>query len=158
MWAYSVLPIVQAPMAGSQDDELCVAVCEAGGLGSIPAAMLTPTTLAEQISRIRARTSAPCNINFFAHRPPEPDPLSLELWRSRLVDYYAEYDLDPNAASVVTRSPFDNSLCEVVEALQPPIVSFHFGLPAPALLARVKESGAKVFSCATTVAEARWLD
>jgi nitronate monooxygenase len=66
--------------------------------------------------------------------------------------------LDPNAASVVTRSPFDNSLCEVVEALQPPIVSFHFGLPAPALLARVKESGAKVFSCATTVAEARWLD
>ena len=45
-WLPSRLPIIQAPMAGSQGVELCVAVCEAGGLGSIPSAMLTPRDLA----------------------------------------------------------------------------------------------------------------
>jgi nitronate monooxygenase len=37
-------------------------------------------------------------------------------------------------------------------------VSFHFGLPSPALLARVRAWGAKVISSATTVAEASWLE
>ena len=37
MWAFSELPIVQAPMAGAQGAELCIAVCQSGGLGSIPA-------------------------------------------------------------------------------------------------------------------------
>ena len=52
-WVPSRLPIIQAPMAGSQGVELCVAVCEAGGLGSIPSAMLTPATLRDQIAEIR---------------------------------------------------------------------------------------------------------
>ena len=38
----SELPLIQAPMAGSQDHRLAAAVCQAGGLGSIPCAMLTP--------------------------------------------------------------------------------------------------------------------
>jgi nitronate monooxygenase len=49
-------------------------------------------------------------------------------------------------------------MAEVVEALRPPVVSFHFGLPEAALLERVKATGAKVYSSATTVAEARWLE
>jgi NAD(P)H-dependent flavin oxidoreductase YrpB (nitropropane dioxygenase family) len=35
------LPIIQAPMAGSSDAELAIAVSEAGGLGSLPCGMLT---------------------------------------------------------------------------------------------------------------------
>ena len=49
-------------------------------------------------------------------------------------------------------------MAEVVEATKPPVVSFHFGLPDAALLARVKAAGAKIYSSATTVAEARWLE
>ena len=55
-WLPSRLPIIQAPMAGSQGVELCVAVSEAGGLGSIPSAMLTPAILSDQIAEVRART------------------------------------------------------------------------------------------------------
>jgi nitronate monooxygenase len=157
MWPFSALPIVQAPMAGSQDAELCIAVCEAGGLGSLPAAMLAPATLRDEIARIRAGTDAPFNINFFAHQSPAPNAAAEARWRERLAAYYAEYGLSSFSPGV-TRTPFDAALCEVVEALKPPIVSFHFGLPAPERLARVKATGAKVFCSATTVAEARWLE
>jgi nitronate monooxygenase len=158
MWTFSPIPIVQAPMAGSQDAGLCIAVCEAGGLGSIPAAMLTPATLREEILRIRAATATPFNVNFFAHATPYPDPAAEALWRERLAGYYAEHGLEASASPGPVRAPFDVARCEVVEALKPEIVSFHFGLPAPYLLARVKAAGVKVFSSATTVEEARWLD
>lgn len=158
MWAFSSLPIIQAPMAGSQDAELCTAVCEAGGLGSIPAAMLTPATLRDEIARIRAGTTAPFNVNFFAHQKPAPNATAQARWRERLNAYYVEFGLDSDSAAGATRAPFDADLCEVVEGLKPPVVSFHFGLPDPDLLARVKAIGVKVFSSATTVAEARWLE
>ena len=49
-------------------------------------------------------------------------------------------------------------MAEVVEETEPPVVSFHFGLPEGALLERVRRTGAKVYSSATSVAEARWLE
>jgi nitronate monooxygenase len=158
-WLPSRLPIIQAPMAGSQGVELCVAVCEAGGLGSIPSAMLTPATLRDQMAEIRARTPAPFNVNFFCHEPPGPDPDQHARWLERLAGAYAEAGLDPSAAgSGPGRAPFDAAMAEVVEATKPPVVSFHFGLPDAALLARVKAAGARIYSSATTVAEARWLE
>jgi nitronate monooxygenase len=158
-WLPSRLPIVQAPMAGSQGVELCVAVCEAGGLGSIPSAMLTPAILSDQIAEIRARTRAPFNVNFFCHLPPVHDPERQARWLESLAPAYAEVGLAPSAAGAGPgRAPFDAAMVEVVEALKPPVVSFHFGLPEPALLARVRATGAKVYSSATTVAEARWLE
>ncbi len=159
MWPFSRLPIVQAPMAGSQGAELCIAVCEAGGLGSIPCAMLKPETLREEISVIRAATAAPFNVNFFTHRQPVPDPAREAAWLARLSDYYTEKGVDP--ASIPTgpgRSPYDEGMLRVVEETKPPIVSFHFGLPDNDLLTRTKATGAKIFSSATTVAEARWLE
>jgi nitronate monooxygenase len=57
-----------------------------------------------------------------------------------------------------SRAPFDEAKCEIVEDLKPEVVSFHFGLPARALLDRVKAAGSVVIASATTVAEARWLD
>ena len=129
-WLPSRLPIIQAPMAGSQGVELCVAVSEAGGLGSIPSAMLTPAILRDQIAEIRARTRAPFNVNFFCHEPPAPDPERHARWLERLAGAYAEAGLDPSAAgSGPGRAPFDAAMAEVVEATKPPVVSFHFGLP-----------------------------
>lgn len=153
------LPIVQAPMAGSTDWELAAAVAEAGGLGSLPCAMLSAAQLREQVARIRQRTSRPINLNFFCHRPPRIDNEREVSWRDRLAPYYRELGIDP-AAPVPSsnRAAFDTAFCEVVEDLQPKVVSFHFGLPAPELMARVEAAGCIIMSSATTVAEARWLE
>jgi len=151
-------PIVQAPMAGAQGVELAIAVSRAGGLGSLPCAMLTPAQVADQVAAFRAASSGPLNLNFFCHRPPAPDAAREQAWRERLAPFYRELGIAPETPIPVSnRAPFDAAFCEVVEALQPDVVSFHFGLPAPELLARVKASGARVLSSATTVDEARWL-
>lgn len=146
-------------MAGSQGPKLCIAVCAAGGLGSIPCAMLTADVLRAQVAEIRAATQAPFNVNFFAHRAPTPDAARETAWVERLSGYYAEFGLDPAAAARGPgRAPFDDAMCKVVEETRPPVVSFHFGLPEERLVARVKKTGAKIWSSATTVEEARWLD
>jgi nitronate monooxygenase len=49
-------------------------------------------------------------------------------------------------------------MCALVEELKPEVVSFHFGLPDPALLRRVKAAGCIVISSATIVREAIWLE
>jgi nitronate monooxygenase len=155
----SRLPIIQAPMAGSQGVELCAAVCEAGGLGSLPTAMLTPSELRDQIAEIRRRTREPFNINFFCHVPPRPDSERQGAWIAELAGEYAEAALDPSAAaSGPGRAPFDLAMVEIIEEAKPPIVSFHFGLPDESLLVRVKRADAKIYSSATTVTEAQWLE
>ncbi len=73
--------------------------------------------------------------------------------------YYEELGLDPSAsAPAVNRPPFNEAMCEIVEDLKPEVVSFHIGLPEKPLLGRVKAAGCRVFSSATTVEEARWLE
>jgi nitronate monooxygenase len=80
-------------------------------------------------------------------------------WRARLAPYYVEHGLDPEAPIPASnRAPFDNDFCALVEDFRPEVVSFHFGLPDAALLERVRATGAKIISSATTVAEARWLE
>jgi nitronate monooxygenase len=153
------LPIIQAPMAGSSGPELAIAVADAGGLGSLPCAMLTPEQLKSQWGIVRQRTSRPINVNFFCHRQPKADPDRDKVWRQRLAPYYAEFGLDiATAPAGPGRAPFDEAFCDVIVDVRPEIVSFHFGLPSADLLARVKAAGAKVISSATTVAEARWLE
>lgn len=151
-------PLLLAPMAGAADDALAIAVARVGGLGSLPCAMLDAATTRAQVERFRAAVSAPLNLNFFCHTPPTPDAEREARWRSDLAPYYVELGLDPDArADGAQRRPFDDDSCTLVEALRPEVVSFHFGLPAPALLERVRASGARVLASATTVAEARWL-
>ena len=152
-------PVVQAPMAGAQDHALAAAVCEAGGLGSLPAAMLSPAGLVAEVAALHARTARPWNLNFFCHPPPLPDAAREQRWRAVLAPFYREAGLDPAVATGgASRAPFSAVLADVVEPLRPPVVSFHFGLPEAALLARVKTWGSIVMASATTVDEARWLE
>jgi len=152
-------PIVQAPMAGAMDVSLAIAVAQAGALGSLPAGMLNPQQLREQVDKFRAATDKPVNLNFFAHKPPVANNAREHAWREKLKPYYVEFGIDPNAPVPTTsRAPFDAACCAVVEELKPAVVSFHYGLPERALVARVKTAGCKVMSTATTVAEARWLE
>lgn len=153
------LPIIQAPLAGVQDSRLAIAVSNAGGLGSLPCAMLTPDALRAELSAIQVSTAKTYNVNFFAHSPPKPDPESERVWRSSLARYYQEFAINPDTiASGPGRNPFDLVAPEILSHFKPPIVSFHFGLPTQDLLAHVRSWGAKVLSSATTVDEARWLE
>ena len=152
-------PIILAPMAGAMDAELVAAVSAAGGLGSLPCAMLTPTRLRDQFAQIRAITSKPVNVNFFCHAAPVPNNAREARWRDTLKPYYEELGIDPTApVPTSNRAPFDAAFCEVIEELRPQIVSFHFGLPADELVRRVKDAGCRVISSATTTAEAIWLE
>ena len=154
----SRLPLIQAPMVGSLSP-LTIAVSEAGGLGSLACAALTPAQLREQIGLIRAGTSAPFNLNFFCHTAPIPDDEAQEKWLEALVCYYREAGLDVSAAGRGPgRAPFDDAMCSVIEETRPAVISFHFGLPDESLLARAKNTGAMIISSATTVEEAQWLD
>lgn len=147
-------PIVQAPMANAGGAELCIAAIAGGALGSLPCAMLLPEQMREQAAAVRERSAGPLNLNFFCHRMPGQADDSA--WRALLRPYYREFGIgEPPPAPL--RLPFDERACAVVEEVRPEVVSFHFGLPEPALLDRVKASGAKLFGCATTVDEARWL-
>lgn len=152
------LPLIQAPMAGVQTHALAVAVSNAGGLGSLPCAMLSAEAMRQELTLIRAKTSRPYNVNFFCHTPPLADAAAQARWQNALLPYYAELGIDPpSGAAGAARFPFSAEAADVLEAFKPPVVSFHFGLPSPALLARVRAWGAKVLSSATTVEEAIWL-
>lgn len=153
------LPIIQAPMAGSVSSKMVIAVSEAGGLGSLPCALLSADQIRSEFRTIRQQTQKPVNLNFFCHQSPLPD-LDLEnRWKQRLESYYIELGIDSQAPiPTSSRAPFDSALCELVEELRPEVVSFHFGLPDRQLLERVRKTGAKVLSSATSVAEARWLE
>ncbi|MEY4362680.1 MAG: hypothetical protein RLZZ24_32 [Pseudomonadota bacterium] len=145
-------------MAGVQGHALAAAVCEAGGVGSLPAAMLTLEALDAELTALRGQTQQPFNVNFFAHATPASDAAQLTRWHDALTPYYREWGLDagqmPTGAG---RTPFQAEAAAVLERHRPAVVSFHFGLPAPELVARVKRMGAQVWSSATTVEEARWL-
>lgn len=151
--------IIQAPMAGVQASELAIAVCNAGGLGSLPCALLNSDGLAKELENLSRNTRKPYNLNFFCHTPPTPDPERSARWRELLAPIYRECGLDINSIPAGPgRAPFSHESADIVEAFKPPIVSFHFGLPDASLMARVKSWGSLILSSATTVAEAQYLE
>ena len=153
------LPVIQAPMAGVQGSALAIAVSEAGGLGSLPCAMLSPEAMRAELEAIRAATGGkPYNVNFFCHTPPVPDAQRENAWRETLAPYYQELGLDQGVLPQSTRAPFGAEAADVLEEFRPAVVSFHFGLPSDELLARVRATGATILATATSVEEARWLE
>ena len=153
------LPIIQAPMAGATNSSMVIAASNAGGLGSMPAAMLSIEQLRQELKTIRQHSQRPINVNFFCHQSPTADEQRAQDWKNLLEPYYRELGVDFDAPTPASnRAPFDLTSCEVIEELRPEVVSFHFGLPEKTLLDRVKATGAKVLSSATTVEEAIWLE
>jgi nitronate monooxygenase len=153
------LPIIQAPMAGVQDSALAIAVSNAGGLGSLPCAMLSVETMREELATIRSKTARPFNVNFFCHTPPTPSAGREAAWTRCLAPYYREFGIDQNAIPQgAGRMPFSAEVADALSEFKPAVVSFHFGLPSAELVARVRSWGSKILSSATTVDEARWLE
>lgn len=148
-------PVIQAPMAGSGGVALAVAAIRGGAMGSLPCAMLNATQVMEQVAEVRAQADGPLNLNFFCHSLPQAAP-DEAAWRSLLAPYYAAEGVSPGPPPPLRR-PFDAEMAKVVERVRPEVVSFHFGLPDAALLARVRAAGARIIGNATTAAEMRWL-
>ena len=147
-------PIVQAPMAGAGGLDLAVAAIEGGALGSLPCGMLSPDEVEEEVAELRSRTAGPFALNFFCHAMPEE--IDERAWRTLLKPYYEEFDAQPRSGGAI-RLPFDADMARTLERVKPPIVSFHFGLPADKLLDRVKSAGPLIIGNATTLEEALWL-
>ena len=153
------LPLIQAPMAGVQGAKLAIAVSNAGGLGSLPCAMLTLDAMKKELGEFKAHTTKPYNVNFFCHVPPVPSDEREARWRAALAPYYQEFGIDANNIPAGPgRAPFTAEAADVLSEFKPAVVSFHFGLPSSALIARVRAWGGKIISSATTVDEARWLE
>ena len=152
-------PLIQAPMAGVQDGTLAIAVANAGGLGSLPGAMLDETGLRAELIKISAATASSYNVNFFCHQSLPANTQQEVQWRQALAPYYQELGLAADAiTSSASRTPFGAAQAEILAEFAPPVVSFHFGLPDERLMDRVKAQGSRILASATTVAEARWLE
>lgn len=149
------LPLVQAPMANFAGGALAIAALKAGAVGSLPSAVLSPDQVTAEIAAVRSAAAGPINLNFFCHTlGPQPDEAA---WHAALAPFYQAAGVGPPAQPPVLRKPFDAAMADVIEAVRPEIVSFHFGLPEPDLLDRVRATGAKIFGNATNVTEAHFL-
>ncbi|WP_343519713.1 nitronate monooxygenase [Sphingomonas sp.] len=149
------VPIIQAPMAGAGGVALAAAAIRGGAVGSLPCAMLTSDQVRAQAAEVRAQAEGPLNLNFFCHMLG--DPPDDGAWRAVLAPFYEKEGISAPGAPPPLRAPFDESMCAVVEEVRPELVSFHFGLPEPALLERVRRTGAVTVGNATSFAEGEWL-
>lgn len=161
--------LIQAPMAGSQNHQLAAAVFKAGGMGSIPAAMLTTEQLKNELIAFQnniateARSnnwgdSLPVNVNFFCHTPPTAQAEKELAWRSKLTSAYLAHGIDPQSlGSGPGRAPFSEESLTLLGQIKPAVVSFHFGLPKAAWVQQLKAWGIQIWSSATTMQEAQWL-
>ena len=153
------IPIIQAPMAGSDSIALARSVSSTGALGSLACAMLGVDAVRDAVNALRYEVMRPFNLNFFCHTMVAPDTAAIEKWKTFLRPHYDRLGIDiDRVAESRLRQPFDEDMCAAVEELKPQIVSFHFGLPSPSLVKRVKQCGAKILSTATSVREAKWLE
>jgi nitronate monooxygenase len=151
-------PIVQAPLAGGGDTpELVAAVCNAGALGFIGAAYLTPPQVVETARAVRALTSRPFGINLFVPPPAPDEPDDVGHALRAVAPFFAELGLPAPDRPRLAAHAFDEQLAAALES-GAAVFSFTLGmLPAPAIEA-IKARGMFLAGTATTVAEARALE
>ena len=139
-------PLVQAPMGGGPSTPaLAAAVSGAGGLGFLAAGYKPPDALAADLAALRAQTDAPFGLAIFAPPQPADDP--------------APYAARLRAEGLEVGEPrHDDDGWEAKLALaadeRVPVVSFTFGCPSAAVLARLQEAGCAVWVTVTTPDEA----
>lgn len=151
------LPIIQAPMASAATPELAAEVSNAGALGSLGFGTSSIASIEEQVEAFARRSNRGLNWNFFCHSEPDDIEANSVAMRRHLGPIFAERGLGQPGVPAIPFGSFGSEHLALIKAHRPRIVSFHFGLPAPDLLAAVKATGAVVMCSATCVAEARRL-
>ncbi|MFN8204995.1 MAG: nitronate monooxygenase [Solirubrobacteraceae bacterium] len=144
------VPIVQAPLAGGPSTPaLAIAVCAAGGLGTLAAGYRTVDAIAAEIEQVRAATSRPFAVNLFAPPARAGDAAAVAAYVGALrAEGHAplgepRHDDDAYATKL-----------DLVESRRPAVVSFTFGCPAPEAVARMQDAGCAVWVTVTTPGEA----
>lgn len=150
--------IIQAPMAGANTPTLSAAISNGGGLGSLGFGTSNIGDASRQFSEHTQASNRSLNANFFCHDEPESIQDGSAEMRKRLQPWYDELNLGPVPEARAVFSTFGSDHVEMLQALQPKVVSFHFGLPEQSLFDAVRDTGAYILSSATTVSEARWLE
>lgn len=150
------LPIIQAPMAGTSTPQMAAAVTDAGALGSIAVGAVTAEGGRDMIAAVRDRTQGPFNVNVFCHAPATADRDREQAWLAALAPVFHRFDATPPAdlREIYLSFVADPAMLDVLVAARPTVVSFHFGLPPAAAIARLRAAGIVLFATATNLEEA----
>lgn len=147
-------PILGAPMAGgTSTPALAAAVSNCGGLGFLPAGYLTAERFVADIASARSLTSGPLGVNLFVPQPCVARDHELDAYRESLLPVARRYGVEPGRPQ-----PDDDhwhAKLEVVADVVPEVVSFTFGCPEPAVLARLRQRGVLTAVTVTSREEAR---
>jgi nitronate monooxygenase len=148
-------PVVVAPMAGGPSTpELAAAGSNAGGLGFLAAGYLTADGLAERLTAARGLTTEPLGVNLFVPQPSAGTPEQIQAYAAQLAGEAQRYGValgDPRYDDDAWAAKLD-----AVFDLRPEVVSFTFGLPGEAEIARLRSAGVTTVGTVTTLDEA-WL-
>jgi nitronate monooxygenase len=151
------VPIIQAPMAAWATSALAAAVSNAGGLGSIGAGPMTVDSARALIRETRSLTDRPFNVNVFCHVPPEVDREREARWLAYLKPHFARFNAEPPTSLGLGFTSFvdDDAMLAMLLEERPAVISFHFGLPAPAKIAALHNAGIVLMATATSLDEAK---
>ena len=151
------LPIFQAPMAGVSTPAMAAAVSNAGALGAIAVGATDAAGARTAIAGVRELTTRSFVVNVFCHRSPARDAAREAAWLETLRPAFAAYGAEPpKALSEIYRSfADDDAMHALFLETKPPVVSFHFGLPAAERIRALRDAGIVLFASATSLAEAR---
>ena len=151
------LPLVLAPMAGVSTPALVAAVSEAGGLGSLGAAYLSPADLRAAGEAVQAQTGYAWAVNLFVPGPtPVPSAEAQAAAEAELAPFHAALGLEPPRCPAPAPDPFEAQWREVL-ALRPAAFSFTFGVLPPEFLTPLRDLGTVLIGTATSVEEVRAL-
>jgi nitronate monooxygenase len=151
------LPVIQAPMAGgATTPELVSAVSNAGALGFLAAATLSPGDIELQASAIRLLTNKPFGINLFV-LPDHPlgDETEInEAW-VRAKPYRASVGMSDDLLPPTKYAEVFSEQLAALIAAKPAVASFTFGILTSEQMHRLKVAGIAVVGTATHVEEAQ---
>lgn len=153
-------PIFQAPMAGVSTPRLAAAVSNAGGLGALGIGASTAAQARAMIEETFALTDRPFHVNVFCHVPAPDDPTVDAAWLAHLAPRFQALGLTPptQLREIYRSFVVSDDVFALLLELRPAVVSFHFGLPAPAWITALRQAGIVTLATATCLAEARRIE
>ncbi|MFD7131744.1 nitronate monooxygenase [Streptomyces sp. NPDC059894] len=147
-------PIVQAPMAGGVSvPQLAAAVSEAGGLGFLAAGYKTADGMYQEIKQMRGLTARPFGMNVFMPQPPYAETGAVEVYAHQLAGESSWYGTELGDPDSGRDDGYDAKIAVLLDN-PVPVVSFHFGVPTPEVLASLRRAGTFTLVTATTAEEA----
>ena len=149
------LPIIQAPMAGGiNNPRLASEVSNGGGVGSFGFSYSTAQKISEDLLATKALTNGPINANFFVFSPVDLPEKTIQ---QKAIEALKNLPLDAEYSLTIPQAPFYPDLEEQLKPVWehcPDLLTFHFGVPSPSIMARARALGIAVGITATSLKEA----